>query len=103
MFFSVRRLKLVRHLEHVKVEEDSSATFTCELNYVVANVQWLLNDNHLNANTVTRIQNMGTIHSLTIKNLRPQESRVTFKAGLLTESTSLKVKGMPCTVVTFHL
>eukprot|EP00063_Salmo_salar_P096523 XP_014071358.1 PREDICTED: obscurin-like isoform X3 [Salmo salar] len=91
----VRRLKLVRHLEHVKVEEDSSATFTCELNYVVANVQWLLNDNHLNANTVTRIQNMGTIHSLTIKNLRPQESRVTFKAGLLTESTSLKVKEKP--------
>ncbi|XP_029562286.1 obscurin isoform X3 [Salmo trutta] len=91
----VRRLKLVRHLEHVKVEEDSSATFTCELDYVVANVQWLLNDNHLNANTVTRIQNMGTIHSLTIKNLRPQESRVTFKAGLLTESTSLKVKEKP--------
>ncbi|KAM9478607.1 obscurin [Salvelinus alpinus] len=91
----VRRLKIVRHLEHVKVEEDSNATFTCELNYVVANVQWLLNDNHLNANTVTRIQNMGTIHSLTIKNLRPQESRVTFKAGLLTESTSLKVKEKP--------
>nr|XP_029489197.1 obscurin-like [Oncorhynchus nerka] len=91
----VRRLKIVRHLEHVKVEEDSNATFTCELNYVVANVQWLLNDNHLNANTVTRIQNMGTIHSLTIKNLHPQESRVTFKAGLLTESTSLKVKEKP--------
>nr|XP_046157554.1 obscurin isoform X4 [Oncorhynchus gorbuscha] len=91
----VRRLKIVRHLEHVKVEEDSNATFTCELNYVVANVQWLLNDNHLNTNTVTRIQNMGTIHSLTIKNLRPQESRVTFKAGLLTESTSLKVKEKP--------
>ncbi|XP_052383072.1 obscurin isoform X50 [Oncorhynchus keta] len=91
----VRRLKIVRHLEHVKVEEDSNATFTCELNYVVANVQWLLNDNHLNTNTVTRIQNMGTIHSLTIKNLHPQESRVTFKAGLLTESTSLKVKEKP--------
>ncbi|XP_071011211.1 obscurin [Oncorhynchus clarkii lewisi] len=91
----VQRLKIVRHLEHVKVEEDSNATFTCELNYVVANVQWLLNDNHLNANIVTRIQNMGTIHSLTIKNLRPQESRVTFKAGLLTESTSLKVKEKP--------
>ncbi|CAB1324597.1 unnamed protein product, partial [Coregonus sp. 'balchen'] len=91
----VRRLKIVRHLEHMKVEEDSNATFTCELNYVVANVQWLLNDNHLNANTFTRIQNMGTIHSLTIKKLCPQESRVTFKAGLLTESTSLKVKEKP--------
>lgn len=89
----MRRLKIIRHLEHVEVEEDSNATFTCELNYVVANVQWLLNDNRLNANSVTRIQNMGTIHSLTIKMLRPQDSRVTFQAGLLTESTSLKVKG----------
>ncbi|KAK6320615.1 hypothetical protein J4Q44_G00097220 [Coregonus suidteri] len=91
----VRRLKIIRHLEHVEVEEDSNATFTCELNYVVANVQWLLNDKHLNVNPVTRIQNMGTIHSLTIKKLCPQESRVTFKAGLLTESTSLKVKEKP--------
>eukprot|EP00063_Salmo_salar_P030140 XP_014004975.1 PREDICTED: obscurin-like isoform X1 [Salmo salar] len=91
----VRRLKIIRHLEHVEVEEDSNATFTCELNYVVANVQWLLNDNRLNANSVTRIQNMGTIHSLTIKMLRPQDSRVTFQAGLLTESTSLKVKEKP--------
>ncbi|XP_038857003.1 obscurin-like [Salvelinus namaycush] len=91
----VRRLKIIRHLEHVEVEEDSNATFTCELNYVVANVQWLLNDNRLNATSVTRIQNMGTIHSLTIKMLRPQDSRVTFQAGLLTESTSLKVKEKP--------
>ncbi|XP_042178904.1 obscurin-like isoform X2 [Oncorhynchus tshawytscha] len=91
----VRRLKIIRHLEHVEVEEDSNATFTCELNYVVANVQWLLNDNRLNPNSVTRIQNMGTIHSLTIKMLCPQDSRVTFQAGLLTESTSLKVKEKP--------
>ncbi|XP_055795289.1 obscurin-like [Salvelinus fontinalis] len=91
----VRRLKIIRHLEHVEVEEDSNATFTCELNYVVSNVQWLLNDNRLNATSVTRIQNMGTIHSLTIKMLRPQDSRVTFQAGLLTESTSLKVKEKP--------
>ncbi|KAL1023125.1 hypothetical protein UPYG_G00036690 [Umbra pygmaea] len=91
----VRRLNFVKHLEHAVVEEDSNATFVCELNYVVANVQWLLNDNRLHANSFTSIQNMGTIHSLTIKMLRPQESRVTFKAGLLTESTSLKVKEKP--------
>ncbi|XP_064808890.1 obscurin-like [Oncorhynchus masou masou] len=91
----VRSLKIIRHLEHVEVEEDSNATFTCELNYVVANVQWLLNNNRLNANSVTRIQNMGTIHSLTIKMLRPQDSRVTFQAGLVTESTFLKVKEKP--------
>ncbi|KAJ7993536.1 hypothetical protein DPEC_G00273430 [Dallia pectoralis] len=91
----VRRLAVIRHLEPEEVEEDSNATFTCELNYVVANVQWLLNANRINANPVTRIQNMGTLHSLTIKRLCPQDSRVTFKAGLLTETTTLKVKEKP--------
>lgn len=69
------------------------ATFSCELNYVVANVEWLLNNVRLYCNAINRIQHMGTMHSLTIKTLRPQESRVTFKAGLLSETTTLKVKG----------
>lgn len=91
--FLVRTLKLVKHLEPVEIEEDAIATFSCELNYVVANVEWLLNNVRLYSNTINRIQHMGTMHSLTIKRLRPQESRVTFKAGLLSETTTLKVKG----------
>ncbi|KAL7396811.1 hypothetical protein ABVT39_012149 [Epinephelus coioides] len=91
----VRTLKLVKHLEPVEIEEDSIARFTCELNYVVANVEWLLNNVRLYCNAINRIQHMGTMHSLTIKNPRPQESRVTFKAGLLSETTILKVKEHP--------
>ncbi|XP_008290272.1 obscurin [Stegastes partitus] len=91
----VRRLKLVKHLEPVEIEEDGIARFTCELNYVVANVEWLLNNVRLYSNAINQIQHMGTMHSLTIKKLRPQESRVTFKAGLLTETTTLKVKERP--------
>lgn len=91
--FLVRTLKLVKHLEPVEIEEDAIATFSCELNYVVANVEWLLNNVRLYSNAINRIQHMGTMHSLTIKRLRPQESRVTFKAGLLSETTTLKVKG----------
>ncbi|KAI3368742.1 hypothetical protein L3Q82_025731 [Scortum barcoo] len=91
----VRTLKLVKHLEPVDIEEDGLATFSCELNYVVANVEWLLNNVRLYSNAITRIQHMGTMHSLTIKKLRPQESRVTFKAGLLSETTTLKVKERP--------
>ncbi|XP_035804053.2 obscurin isoform X3 [Amphiprion ocellaris] len=91
----VRRLKLVKHLEPVEMEEDGIARFTCELNYVVANVEWLLNNVRLYSNAINRIQHMGTMHSLVIKKLRPQESRLTFKAGLLTETTTLKVKERP--------
>lgn len=86
-------LKLVKHLEPVEIEEDGVAAFSCELNYVVANVEWHLNNVRLYSNTINRLQHMGTMHSLTIKKLRPQESRVTFKAGLLSETTALKVKG----------
>lgn len=89
----MRTLKLVKHLEPVEIEEDGIATFSCELNYVVANVEWLLNNVRFYSNAINRIQHMGTMHSLTIKKLRPQESRVTFKAGLLSEITTLKVKG----------
>ncbi|XP_077440643.1 obscurin [Vanacampus margaritifer] len=91
----VRRLKLVKHLEPVELDEDGVATFACELNYVVANVEWLLNNVRLYSNAINRIQHMGTMHSLFIKKLRPQHSRVTFKAGLLSETTTLKVKERP--------
>lgn len=90
---AVRTLKLIKHLEPVEIEENGVATFSCELNYVVANVEWLLNNVRLYSNAISKIHHMGTMHSLTIKKLRPQESRVTFKAGLLTETTTLKVKG----------
>lgn len=89
----MRTLKLVKHLEPVEIEEDGIATYSCELNYVVANVEWLLNNVRLYSNAINRIQHMGTMHSLTIKKLRPQESRVTFKTGPLSETTTLKVKG----------
>ncbi|XP_074523985.1 obscurin [Halichoeres trimaculatus] len=91
----VKTLKLVKHLEPVEIEENGVATFSCELNYVVANVEWLVNNIRLYSNAINRIQHMGTMHSLIIKKLRPQQSRVTFKAGLLSETTTLKVKERP--------
>uniref|UniRef100_A0A3B3VL89 Ig-like domain-containing protein n=1 Tax=Poecilia latipinna TaxID=48699 RepID=A0A3B3VL89_9TELE len=90
---TAKTLKLVKHLEPVDIEEDGTATFSCELNYVVANAEWLVNNVRLSANAINRIHHMGTMHSLVMQKLRPQESRVTFKAGLLNETTILKVKG----------
>ncbi|XP_026160421.1 obscurin isoform X2 [Mastacembelus armatus] len=91
----VRTLKLVKHLEPVEIEEDAVAVYSCELNYVVANVEWLLNSVRLYSNAINQIQHMGTMHRIRMKKLRPQESRVTFKAGLLSETTTLKVKERP--------
>lgn len=91
----MRTLKLVKHLEPVEVEEDASGSFWCELSLVVANAEWLLNNVRLYSSAINRIQHMGTMHSLTINKLRPQVGRVTFRAGLLSESTLLKVKGQP--------
>ncbi|XP_014826218.1 PREDICTED: obscurin-like isoform X4 [Poecilia mexicana] len=90
-----KTLKLVKHLEPADIEEDGTATFSCELNYVVANAEWLVNNVRLSASAINRIQHMGTMHSLVMQKLRPQESRVTFKAGLLNETTILKVKERP--------
>uniref|UniRef100_A0A087Y7T0 Obscurin, cytoskeletal calmodulin and titin-interacting RhoGEF b n=1 Tax=Poecilia formosa TaxID=48698 RepID=A0A087Y7T0_POEFO len=90
-----KTLKLVKHLEPADIEEDGTATFSCELNYVVANAEWLVNNVRLSANAINRIHHMGTMHSLVMQKLRPQESRVTFKAGLLNETTILKVKERP--------
>ncbi|XP_076009237.1 obscurin [Genypterus blacodes] len=91
----VRRLKFVKHLESVEIEEDGNATFSCELNYVVANVEWLLNNVRQYSSHINRIQHMGTMYSLKFEKLCPQESRVTFKAGPITETASLKVKERP--------
>lgn len=89
----MKTLKLVKHLEPVEIEEDGIAIFSCELNYVVANAEWLLNNARLGSNSISRIQHMGTMHRLVMHKLKPQVSRITFKAGVLTETTSLKVKG----------
>ncbi|XP_053721724.1 obscurin isoform X1 [Synchiropus splendidus] len=91
----VKTLKFVRHLEPVEIEEDGVAKFSCELNYVVANVEWLLNSVRIYSSAINKIQLMGTMHSLTMKKLRPQTSRITFKAGLLSETTCIKVKERP--------
>lgn len=90
---AVRRLKIIKHLEHVEIEEDSNATFTCELNYEVPSVQWFLNERILHTNNIHKMSSVGKTHSLTLKRLTPQQSRVTFKAPGVSEAAILKVRG----------
>ncbi|XP_052419981.1 obscurin [Carassius gibelio] len=91
----VKRLKIIRHLEQVEVEEDGTAVFSCELNHESPSVQWLLNDRVLYTNYINKIQNSGKAYSLILKRLAPQESRVTFKTFDISESAFLRVREKP--------
>lgn len=70
--------------------------FSCELNYETLDVQWFLDDRLIHTSHTSKIQNSGTVYTLVLKKLTPQESRVTFRAVGISESTILRVKGQ-CT------
>ncbi|KAF4110126.1 obscurin [Onychostoma macrolepis] len=91
----VKRLKIIKHLEQVEVEEDGTAVFSCELNHESPSVQWLLNDRVLYTNYINKVQNSGKVYSLILKRLAPQESRVTFKTFDISESAFLRVREKP--------
>ncbi|XP_063057570.1 obscurin isoform X3 [Engraulis encrasicolus] len=95
----VYRLKIVKHLQPVEVEEDGSATFTCELNQEVFSVQWFLGDKMLHTNNVHRMNSQGKTHTLTLKRLSPQQTRVTFKSTGVSESVMLKVRERPAVFI----
>ncbi|XP_051964162.1 obscurin [Xyrauchen texanus] len=95
----VKKLKIIRHLDQVEVEEDGTAVFSCELNYESPSVQWLLNDRVMYTNHINKIQNFGKVYSLILKRLTPQESRVTFKTFDIYESVFLRVKERPAVFI----
>lgn len=95
----MKRLKIIQHLEHVEVEEEETAVFSCELNHEAPNVQWLLNDRVIHASHMNKIQNSGKVYTLVLKRLTPQESKVTFKTVGIDESTILRVKGEDCVFI----
>lgn len=89
-----RDLKITKHLANTEVDEDSDATFTCEINYADEEVQWLLNDKVLCTNEVNTITHEGKVHKLTLKNLAPQDGgTITVQVRKVKESVTLKVKG----------
>lgn len=95
----MKQLKITRHLEHVEVEEEGTAVFSCELNYEAPSVTWLLNEKVIHASHLNMIHNSGKVYILALKRLTPQESRVTFKTVSISESTVLRVKGKDCVFI----
>ncbi|XP_028831493.1 obscurin isoform X4 [Denticeps clupeoides] len=89
----VRKVQFIKHLANTEVDEDSDAVFSCEINYADEDLQWLLNDKPLFSNEVNSIQHADKVHTLTLRNLSPDDGGIiTVKVRDLKESASLRVK-----------
>ncbi|XP_051543318.1 obscurin-like [Myxocyprinus asiaticus] len=88
-----RKIQITKHLEDVEVDEDSDALFTCEVNYGDEEVQWMLNDKPLFNNEVNAITHADKTHTLTLKNLPPEDGgKVSFSIRDVRETVCLSVK-----------
>ncbi|KAJ3594699.1 hypothetical protein NHX12_004006 [Muraenolepis orangiensis] len=93
LIVEVRDIKVTKHLADTQVDEDSDATFTCEINYADEELQWMLNDKLLCTNEVNAISHEGKAHRLTLKNLAPQDGgTISIQVRQVKESAMLKVK-----------
>ncbi|XP_067291375.1 obscurin [Pseudorasbora parva] len=89
----VRKIQITKHLTDVEVDEDGDAVFTCEVNYADEEVQWTLNDKLLFNNEVNAITHVDKTHTLTLKNLAPEDGgKVSFSIRDVKETVCLKVK-----------
>ncbi|KAG1944398.1 obscurin-like protein [Pimephales promelas] len=89
----VRKIQITKHLTDVEVDEDGDAVFTCEVNYSDEEVQWTLNDKLLFNNEVNTITHVDKTHTLSLKNLAPEDGgKVSFSVRDVKETVCLKVK-----------
>ncbi|XP_052452034.1 obscurin-like isoform X9 [Carassius gibelio] len=89
----VRKIQITKHLTDVEVDEDGDVVFTCEVNYADEEVQWTLNDKLLFNNEVNAITHVDKTHTLTLKNLAPEDGgKVSFSIRDVKETVCLKVK-----------
>lgn len=90
----MRKILITKHLADFEVDEDGDAVFTCEVNYPDEEVQWMLNDKPLFNNEVNSITHVDKTHTLTLKNLAPEDGgKVNFSIRDVKETAVLKVKG----------
>ncbi|KAF5903930.1 obscurin isoform X3, partial [Clarias magur] len=89
----VRNIQITRRLTDVEVDEGGDAVFTCEVNYADEEAEWFLDDKPLFSNEVNVIQHVHKTHTITLKNLAPQDGgKITFKVREEKQTVFLKVK-----------
>nr|XP_014350241.1 PREDICTED: obscurin isoform X14 [Latimeria chalumnae] len=90
------KVEIRKPLEDMKTEEDSNATFSCELSHDDEEVEWYLNDTLLYSNDFNEIRKEGSRHTLTLKHLTSDDSgTITVKAGGQSQTAKLHVKEKP--------
>ncbi|XP_071275375.1 obscurin [Agelaius tricolor] len=91
-----RNVEVLKHLQDVEVEEDSSAVFSCELSHDDEDVEWFLNGTLLYTNNFNDIKNVGKCYMLTMKQVKPEDAgTVTMKSDKVSETVRLKVIEKP--------
>ncbi|XP_031759574.1 obscurin isoform X20 [Xenopus tropicalis] len=91
-----RDVKVLKPLKDVEVDEESCAGFSCELSHDDEEVEWFLNNTLLYSNNFNDIQKIGATHTLTLKQVAPEDSgTVSVKTKKLSFSAQLKVKEKP--------
>lgn len=94
---TVKEVFIVCGLKTTDVFVGEWATFSCQLSgRAPGKVQWWLDGTLLENSAFSKIGlSQGNIHTLTLKNLATDDSgTVTFKAGSLTSTAKLLVKGI---------
>nr|DBA25321.1 TPA: hypothetical protein GDO54_012866 [Pyxicephalus adspersus] len=91
-----RDVKVLKPLANIEVEEENSVVFSCELSHDDEEVEWFLNNTLLYTNNYNDIKKIGGCHTLTLKQVAPQDSgTVTLKTAKLSLNAELKVKEKP--------
>ena len=91
------------HLEDEEVEENESATFTCQLSKPNRRVSWMKNGQDLKENGEYHVTSDGNEHSMTISKVKLEDAaEYTVRCGDLESKARLCVKGTllkTCTVI----
>lgn len=91
----MRDIRITKRLTDVEVDEGGDAVFSCEVNYADEETEWFLNDKPLFSNEVNVIQHVNKTHTITLKNLAPQDGgMITFKIREEKQTVCLNVKGI---------
>ena len=81
-------------LEDQEIEENESATFTCQLSNPNRRVSWMKNGEDLKENEQCHITSEGSEHSMTISKVKLEDAaEYTVKCGNLESKATLHVKG----------
>ncbi|XP_059495977.1 obscurin isoform X15 [Stegostoma tigrinum] len=96
----MRKVKLIKGLEEVKVHEKETCTFEVELSHEDVETTWLKDSIRMKPGANCRITTLGKKHALTLSNLKIEDSGlISFKAEDIRTSGRLIVTEPPVTFV----